>query len=300
MTSKILFKEIRSYFLMTVGLVIYCFAWTGILAPAEVMGGGASGVGLLVYHATGGEDGGIPIGTVFLIMNAILLIIGCFTVGFKFGAKTLYGIAVASVLLRLGQAYLPADIFQIADDKFLTSVLGGALCGIGVYICFYQGGSVGGTDIIAMIINKYFRVSLGKVIVYCDVIIVGLAYFIFDNVAAIVYGYVTMGVLGYTLDMTMSGNKQTTQILVMTKHYDELTKRITTSMPRGVTLLKSVGGYTRNEGFVVMIYCRRNEMGMMHSIIKEVDPDAFVTNSNVSGIYGKGFEELRRVKSSKK
>ncbi len=295
MSASIIIKEIKSYFIMTIGLIIYCFAWTGILAPAEVMGGGASGVGLLVYHATGGENGGIPIGTVFLIMNAILLVIGCFTVGFKFGAKTLYGIAVASLLLRLGQAYLPNDIFQIANDKFLTSVLGGALCGIGVYICFYQGGSVGGTDIIAMIMNKYFRVSLGKVIVYCDVIIVGMAYFIFNNVAAIIYGYVTMGVLGYTLDLIMSGNKQTTQILVMTKHYDEMTTRITSSMPRGVTLLKSVGGYSRTEGYVVMVYCRRNEVGMIHALIKDVDPEAFVTNSSVSGIYGKGFDELRRA-----
>ncbi len=291
-----IFSEIKSYLIITLGLAIYCFAWTGLLAPAEVMGGGVSGIGLLIYHATGGVEGGVPIGTSFLVVNAILLIAGVFTIGPKFGAKTIFAIIMATILLRLGQAYLPADIFQISNDKFLTSILGGALCGIGMSLCFSRGGSTGGTDIIAMILNKYFRLSLGRVIVFCDIIIVGSAYFIFNNVAAIVYGYITMGVLGYTLDMILSGNKQTVQLMIMTKKYKEMTKAITTSMPRGVTLLKSMGGYTEIEGYVVMVYCRRNEVNMISNLVRDVDSTAFVTTTSVSGVYGKGFEELRRKK----
>lgn len=290
-------REIKSYIIITLGLMVYAFAWTGILAPASVMGGGASGVGLLVYHATGGvEGGGIPIGTTFFIFNVILLIIGVMTIGFKFGAKTIYAIITVSVLLRLGQAYLPPDIFQIANDKLLSSILGGAMCGMGISLCFSQGGSTGGTDIIAMILNKFFRISIGRVIVYCDMIIVGSAYFIFKDISAIIYGYITMGVLGYTIDMVMSGNKQTVQLMIVTKKYQEIADAITQATPRGVTLLKSMGWYTKNEGYMLITFCRRNEVTIMHNLIKHADPDAFVTNSLVSGVYGKGFDELKTKK----
>lgn len=295
-----IFNEIKSYVIITFGLMIYSFAWTGILAPASVMGGGASGVGLLVFHATGGDaGGGIPIGTTFFVFNLILLVIGVFTIGFKFGAKTIYAIIAVSIMLRLGQAYLPPDIFQIANDKLLSAVLGGAMCGLGISLCFSQGGSTGGTDIIAMILNKFFRMSLGRVIVYCDMIIVGSAYFIFKDISAIIYGYITMGVLGYTLDMVMSGNKQTVQLMIMTKKYQEIADAITVATPRGVTLLRSMGWYTKSESYVLMTYCRRNEVAIMHNIIKNTDPDAFVTNTSVTGIYGKGFDELKTKKIKK-
>ncbi len=289
-------SEVYSYLIITIGLAIYAFAWTGILAPASVMGGGVSGIGLLVYHATGGVEGGVPIGTTFIVVNAFLIILGFITIGPKFGAKTIYAIIVATIFLRLGQALLPPDIFQISNDKLLTSILGGALCGVGMALCFGRGGSTGGTDIIALILNKYFRLSLGRVIVMCDIIIVGSAYFIFKDIAAVIYGYVTMAVLGYTLDLIMSGNRQTVQLMVVTKKSKEMAKTITTTMTRGVTLLKSIGGYTETEGYVLMVYCRRNEVNAIHNLIREIDSEAFVTNTSVSGVYGKGFDELRKKK----
>lgn len=290
-TNNIL-KEVKAYAIMTLGFICYAFAWTAILLPAQVMGGGAGGVSLLVYHFTGGENGGVPIGTTFLIFNAILLVIGCFTIGFKFGAKTIYGILVMSLLLSLGQTYIPADFVQLQDDKLLSAILGGVLCGLGVAVGFSQGGSTGGTDIVAMIVNKYFRVSLGRTIVYCDIIIVGLAYFIFEDISAIVYGYITMGVVGYSIDMIMSGGKQTVQVMVSTKKYEEIADVITSELGRGVTLLKSVGWYTKNEGYVLMTFCRRSELVLINRAIKMVDPDAFVSNATVTGVYGRGFEEL--------
>lgn len=291
--------EAKSYLFITLGVLIYAVAWISILAEASVMGGGASGIGLLVFNATGGVDGGgIPIGTTFFIVNAILLIIGGFTIGFKFGAKTIYAIIAISIFLRLGQAYLPDDIFQISGDKFLSSILGGAICGIGISICFANGGSTGGTDIVAMILNKYFRLSVGRVLVYCDLVIVGCSIFIFKDVAAGIYGYVTMGVVGYTVDMLMNGNKQTMQLMIMTKKYKEVAAEVVANTPRGVTLLKSVGWYTQSEGYVVMICCRRNEIGLIQTIIKNIDPEAFITSSSVSGIFGKGFDELKIKKKN--
>lgn len=292
--TKNILLEAKSYLFITLGVLIYAVAWISILAEASVMGGGASGIGLLIFKATGGaEGGGIPIGTSFFFVNLILLIIGGFTIGFKFGAKTIYAILAISVFMRLGQAYLPPDIFQISGDKFLSSILGGAICGVGISICFASGGSTGGTDIIAMILNKYFRLSVGRVLVYCDLVIVGGAIFIFKDVSAGIYGYVTMGVVGYTVDMIMNGNKQTMQLMIMTKNYKEVAAAVIANTSRGATLLKSVGWYTQSEGYVVMVCCRRNEVGLIHSVIKHVDPDAFITSSPVSGILGKGFDELK-------
>lgn len=293
LSTKTILRETKSYIIITLGLICYAFAWTGILAPAGVMGGGASGVGMLVYYMTGGpEGGGIPIGTAFFFFNLILLTVGVMTIGFKFGTKTIYAILMLSLFLRLGQAYIPVDVLGLASEKLLSSILGGAMCAIGIAIGFTQGGSTGGTDIVAMILNKYFRISLGRTIIFCDMIIVGCAYFISRDITAVIYGYITVGVVGYSIDLIMSGNKQTVQLMIMTKKYEEMANAITESTPRGVTLLKSVGWYTKSDGYVLMSYCRRNEVAVMHSIIKNVDPDAFVTNASVSGVYGKGFEEL--------
>ena len=292
--TTIIFKEIKSYIIIVLGLICYAFAWTGILAPAEVMGGGASGIGLLIYEFTGGAaGGGIPIGNSFFALNLVLFVIGILTIGPKFGVKTIFAIIVLSVLLRLGQAYIPADLMGLTDDKLLSSILGGVMCGIGVTVGFTQGGSTGGTDIIAMIINKYYRISLGRTIAFCDMIIVSIAYFIYKDISAVIYGFVTMGVVSYTIDFIMSGNKQTVQLMVFTKKYEEIAKEITSTSERGVTLLKSLGWYTKNESYVLMTFCRRTELSFMHSIIKRIDPDAFISNSSVSGIYGKGFEELK-------
>lgn len=296
LSTKTILRETKSYIVITLGLICYAFAWTGILAPAGVMGGGASGVGMLVYYMTGGPDGGIPIGTAFFFFNLILLVVGVMTIGFKFGAKTIYAILMLSLFLRLGQACIPPDVLGLASEKLLSSILGGAMCAIGIAIGFTQGGSTGGTDIVAMILNKYFRISLGRTIIFCDMIIVGCAYFISRDITAVIYGYITVGVVGYSIDLIMSGNKQTVQLMIMTKKYKEIADAITSATPRGVTLLKSVGWYTKSEGYVLMSYCRRNEVALMHNIIKTVDPDAFVTNTSVTGIYGKGFDELKTKK----
>ncbi len=156
-----------------------------------------------------------------------------------------------------------------------------------------QGGSSGGTDIIAMIVGKYRNISYGRILMICDIIILGLSVFIFRNITALIYGYVVVGVFGVTLDSIIAGNKQSSQILIMSKKYEEIADRVVHDVHRGVTVLEATGWYTKKEQKVLMVACRKNETTQIYRIIKEIDPQAFITVGSVMGVYGEGFENLR-------
>lgn len=289
-----IWREIRAYLIISFGLLIYSFAWAGFLIPAKVVGGGSSGIGMLIFYATGGDNGGIPVGISYFVINAILLGIGTLVIGPKFGIKTIYAIIFTSISLTALQETIPPDLMGLSADRLLSAILGGAVAGAGIGICFTQGGSSGGTDIVAMIINKYRNVSLGKMIMLQDIIIVGCAYFVFKDIASIVYGYVTMVGVGYTIDVVLSGSKQSAQIMVFSKHYGEIAEAITTQANRGVTLLDGMGWYSKSPQKIVLVVCRRNESGVIYRIIKDCDPDAFITTGSVMGVFGKGFEALNK------
>jgi uncharacterized membrane-anchored protein YitT (DUF2179 family) len=286
-------REIRSYAIITVGLLVYAFAWTNIIASANIMGGGGAGIAMLVYYITGGAGGGIPVGVSYLILNAVLVTIAGFILGPKFGLKTIYAILVISGLMTILQLYLPANLLGLADDKLLSAILGGGLAGAGISLCFMQGGSSGGMDIIAMIVNKYRNISYGRILMICDIVILGLSVLIFRNITALIYGYVVVGVFGVTLDSLIAGNRQSSQILIMSKKYEEIADHIVTDVHRGVTVLEATGWYTKKEQKVLMVACRKSETTQIYRIIKEIDPQAFITVGSVMGVYGEGFENLR-------
>lgn len=285
---------VKEYVLISFGLLLYAFAWTGILLPAGAMGGGASGIGLLIYYATGGTNGGIPMGITFLLVNAVLVGLASVLISLKFGAKTIYAIGFISVAMSVMQGLVPPDLLGLGEDKLLSVILGGAVAGFGVSICFAQGGSTGGTDIVAMIINKYKTISYGKILMFCDLIIIGCSLLVFKNITTIIYGYVMVAVFGYTIDAVMAGNRQSTQILIVSPKYEEIASRIYQEMRRGVTLIDGQGWYSKKPTKLVMVVCRKNETSSLFKVIKEVDPGAFMTFGSVMGVYGLGFEALKK------
>lgn len=287
-------KTIKEYTLISIGLVMYSFAWTGILIPADVMGGGINGVGLLIYYATGGTNGGVPLGLSFLVLNSVLVAVSSVLVGLRFGAKTIYAIVFISAAMSVMQGLIPNNLLGLGNDKLLSVILGGAVAGGGIGICFTQGGSTGGTDIIAMIVNRYKTISYGRIIMLCDLLIIGCSIFIFKNITAAIYGYVMVAVNGYTIDAVMAGNRQSTQVLIVSKKYEEIARLIFSEMRRGVTLLDGEGWYTKQPTKVVMVICRKYETGTLFKLIKRVDPEAFMTVGNVMGVYGHGFEALKK------
>ncbi len=292
---------IKEYLLMTFGMCCYAFGWIGWIMPAKCVGGGATGLSLLIYYATGQN---VSVGVMVFIINAILLLIAGFIVGWKFGIKTIYCICVLSIAMwALQKGFsLPdgsiMDIFNL-NDRLLSTIIGGIFSGVGVAICFSQGGSTGGVDIVAMIINKYRTVSYGKIVRSIDSIIIGSALLLPEEagigVQGVIYGFVLTAVLGYTVDTLMTGNQQSNQIMIVSKDYKAMADAMNNNAHRGATVLGAMGWYSKVEHNIVMVVCRKRDTPMVLKIVKEVDPEAFITVGSVMGVYGKGFDALNKI-----
>lgn len=299
--SKLSFSNIYTWVkdlvLITLGVAVYAFAWTGIINPANGMGGGATGFARLVCELTGGVNGGgIPIGVTFFIFNAVFLTICVLLLGAKFGIKTIYAIFMTSVLMTLFEQVLPTEgLFPaLSQDKLLSSILGGVVMGIGVASCLLMGGSTGGSDLIAMIVTRYANLSYSQVVVFVDIFIIGASYFVFGgDIMITIYGFITTAVFGYASNLVLSGDKQSLQIFVFSKDYDTIADVVSTKLERGVTLLHGTGFYSKKDVKVVMIVCRKSELGMMMRAIKSVDSKAFISVANVMGVYGEGFDKYK-------
>jgi uncharacterized membrane-anchored protein YitT (DUF2179 family) len=292
MVMRTILVNIRTYILMALGLLIFSIAWTAFLLPHQISGSGVSGLAAIIFYATG-----IPMGYTYFAINVVLILIGLKILGAGFGIKTIYGILLGAAMLSVLQPLIPTAVVQ---EKFMSALIGGGLCGVGLAIIFTQGGSTGGTDIIAMIVTKYRNISLGRVILYCDVIIIGSSYLILTDlepvqrVETMVYGFVTMAIQAYTLDTILSGNRQSVQVFIFSRHYDRIADQITEKLHRGVTVVDGTGWYSKENQKLIITTVRKNEASDLYRIIRSSDDKAFITVANVMGVYGKGFEELRR------
>lgn len=286
---------------MTAGMFCYAFGWIGCILPAKCVGGGATGLSLLIYYFTGQT---LSIGVLVFIINAILLLIAGFIVGWKFGIKTIFCICILSLAMSTLQEIftLPdgtiMDIFKL-DNRLLSTIIGGIFSGVGVAMCFSQGGSTGGVDIVAMIINNYRTVSYGKIVRAIDSVIIGAAILLPASanigIDGVIYGFVMTAVLSYTVDMLMTGNQQSNQIMIVCKDYQQMADAMNNIAHRGATVLDAKGWYSKNQHNIVMVVCRKRDTSVVLKIIKEVDPDAFITVGSVMGVYGKGFDALSKI-----
>jgi len=278
-------NNFKSYSIITVALFANALAWTAFLIPSGIVGGGITGASTLVFFATG-----IPVAIPFFIVNVFLIIFGIKNLGFGFGIKTIYAVIMLSVFLGLLQQLITQSV---VDDKFMAAIIGGILGGAGVGVVFTQGGSTGGTDIIATIINKYRNISQGRLILYMDLAIISSSYIIFQSIEIVVYGYVTMAVASYSIDMLLMGHKRSVQLFIFSKKHEIIADIISQEIKRGVTVLKGQGWYTKAETPVLMAVVKRYESSNLFRIIKEIDPEAFITVGSVMGVYGKGFDPIK-------
>ena len=287
-------KTVKEYFLMAFGMMLYSFGWIGCILPVRGTGGGAAGLSLVVCNALEQIGISIQIGTMVFVLNAILLLIAGFIVGWNFGVKTIFCVFVISVGMNFWQDVLPAGDF-LHLERILAVILGGILAGVGISMCFAQGGSTGGTDIVAMIINKYHTVSYGKILIYSDFVIIGSTLLVGFHIDTVIYGYVMTAVVGYTVDMIMAGNQQSSQVFIVTRDYEKMADAIAQNVHHGVTLIDSQGWYSKEHSKIVMVVCRKRESAMILKFVKTIDPDAFITVGSVMGVYGKGFEALNKL-----
>ena len=286
-----IYSELRSYLGITIGLFLYVLAWVAFLIPNEIVGGGATGFATDIHFLTGKA---IPINYAFFAVNAILLAICFYILGNSFGIKTIYGMVFTFLMLTfLPEPTIITNSFQ-DSDKLICAIIGGIVSGFGIAIAFRNGGSAGGTDIVAMIVSKYKNISPGKVYLYSDLFIIGASFFINFDFRTIVYGYVTMAVFSYSVDLVLSGSRQSVQIFIISKKYDEIARRIINEVNRGVTALDAIGWYSQTSSKVLMVIVRKNDTKQVHQIINETDPEAFISEASVMGVYGKGFDVIKK------
>lgn len=283
---------IISYLVITLGILIYTFGWAAVMLPAKIVGGGVSGISSVLYYAVGIR---IPIGIINLVINAILVLIGFKTLGAKFGANTIYGIIMSSLCFILWQQVLHVEtLFDVSQfGGFMCAIIGGALCGGGIGMTFAMGGNSGGTDIIALIVSKFYNISPGKVIMYLDIFIVGSSFFVSHKIENVVFGYIVMVTMTYVLDMVLDGNKQSYQILVFSQKNKEIGDAITTEVGRGATLLDAEGCYSHQEQQVLIVMVHKTDKPHVMQIIHRIDDKAFISVSKTQGVYGKNFEKLK-------
>ena len=276
-----IFRSLKEYVIITLGMLLYIVGWSVFLVPNQLVGGGVSGLASVVQYAT---NGAIKMGYTYFVVNVVLLIIAMF------------------------QEIIPADICRdlaVENGKLMSSIMGGLMAGVGIGLCMSQGGSTGGTDIIALIVNKYRNVSPGKMILAMDVVIIlssllvpiqdadGSIMQFNEKITTCVYGFILIVVNGTVLDMVISGTRQSVQLFILSKKHKEIADAITNDLHRGVTVLNGMGWYTKEPTEVLMVLTRKYDLNVLLRYIKNIDPEAFLSVSSVTGVYGKGFESIK-------
>lgn len=305
MNSKKFWVGVKEYFLITLGVTMYVMGWIIFLIPNNMIGGGVTGLGSIVQYATNGV---IKIGYTYFVVNAGLLVAALFTLGRSFGAKSIYAILLTSVLLNAAQGIFPDQIIQtlaLDNGKLMCTIMGGIMVGIGIGLSMTQGGSTGGTDIIALIVNKYRNVSPGRMILILDAVIIMSSLLVPsymadgtlmswpDKITTVVYGFILITIVSTVLDLYLTGSRQSVQIFVLSPKYAEIADAITRELHRGVTVFNGKGWYTKHDTEVVMVVTRKADLNVFLKCINSIDPSAFISVSSVTGVYGQGFDRFK-------
>ena len=307
MTNTILKSSVatlvKEYAFVTLGVVSYALGWSIFLLPNNLIGGGVSGFASILFYATG-----LPMGVTYFILNVLLLLIGTKILGTGFGGKTIYAIFMTSLMLSLMPKIIPADFiheFALSNGKLICTFLGGIIAGFGIGLSISQGGSTGGTDIVALVWCKFYSASPGRVILIIDVGII-LSSLLFpsyteagellpfsEKLAVVVYGLIQVTVSGYAIDLYLSGSKQSVQAFIFTKKVNEMADAIAFDMKRGVTVIPAKGWYSKEDKNVLMVVTRKTDLNLLLRYVKTIDPDAFLSVSSVMGVYGQGFDSIK-------
>ena len=305
MTRQELLYEIRDYVNITLGLMLYTFGFTVFLLPYEIVTGGISGIGAIVFYATK-----FPVQYTFFIINAILIIAALKILGWKFLTKTIYATFALTFFLEIAQGIVvqpDGHFYKLLGEgnDFMSLVLGCMITGTALAIVFLNNGSTGGTDIVAAVINKYHNISLGKALIIIDVCIIGSTMFlssfgpIQNRCQMVVFGLCTMVIECLMLDYVMYWQRQSVQFLIFSKKYQEIAHAIATSTDHTMTILDGHGYWTGKPTKVICLLAKKRESLHIFRLIKTIDPNAFVSQSSVIGVYGEGFDQIK-VKVKKK
>ena len=292
-------RELKDYVAITLGIICYALGWAAFMLPYQISTGGVTGISALVYYITG-----IEIQVSYFVINAIFMVFALKILGLKFCIKTLYAIPTLTFFLWLFQVLLKDDAGNLPlllgpGQEFMALVIGASMLGFGIGFVFIYNGSTGGTDILAWIINKYKDVSLGRLIMYGDIIIISSCYLVFHDWKRVLFGFCVLFIMSVVIDYVVNSNRQSVQFLIFSRKHEEIAETITKELRRGVTLLDGTGWYSKQSIKVVVVLAKKNQSNEIFRLVRDIDENAFISQSNVVGVYGEGFDKLK-IKNKKK
>ena len=280
-------KELRDYVMIAIAMVSYAIGWTIFLLPNNITTGGVPGISSILFWGLG-----IPVQWSYFAINIVLLAIALKILGWRFCVKTIYAVFVLTLLTTYSRQYL-SDVHLLADQPFMASIIGAIFCGSGVGLGLASNGSTGGTDIIAAIVHKYYDITLGRVIMLVDIVIITSSYLVLRNWEQVLYGYVVLYVTAFCIDQVVGMQQRNVQFFIISDKYKEIASRIAVFPHRGSTVIEAHGFYTGHEVKMLFVMAKRRESNTIFRIINEIDPKAFVTETNVIGVYGEGFDKFK-------
>ena len=284
---------VKDYIYIVIGLVIYAVGFTCFMLPYEITSGGVSGISGLIYYATG-----FNAAFSYLIINVFLMLVAWKTMGWQYCLRTLFATLVITFLIDYGQSVISDDsgvmLKIIGEQKFMACVLGGCLEGLGLGLTFLAGGSTGGTDIIASAINKHHSISLGRLLLIMDIVIVSCNWMVIHDLETLVVSYSTMFVSMNMVDYVINGARQSVQFMIISDRYEAIAMRVSDELERGCTVMEASGWYSKQRKPVLLVMAKKYERRDIYRIIHHEDPNAFVSMSNVEGVFGEGFDKIKK------
>ena len=284
---------VKDYVYIVIGLIIYAVGFTCFMLPYEITSGGVSGISGLIYYSTG-----FNAAFSYLIINVFLMLIAWKTMGWQYCLRTLFATLVITFLIDYGQTLITGESGEmmkiIGEQKFMACVLGGCLEGLGLGLTFLAGGSTGGTDIIASAINKHHSISLGRLLLIMDIVVVSCNWVVIHDIETLVVSYSTMFVSMNMVDYVINGARQSVQFMIISDRYEAIATRISNELERGCTVMEANGWYSKQRKPVLLVMAKKYERRDIYRIIHHEDPNAFVTMSNVEGVFGEGFDKIKK------
>ena len=276
----------KDYLIITVGLVLFAVGFTGFIMPNQIVVGGLGGVGLLFKYAFG-----LPVFVTFLLGNSIMMVLAWFILGKGYVFRALYGVVGVTLLMGVAENLITEAI--VHTDPLITSIIGAVCSGTGLGLVYTRNASTGGTDILGAIITKYRYISMGRGLLYIDLIIVSSSYLLFQSFEKIIYGLIVVSVMYYTVDLVINGARQSVQFIIFSSRYNEIASHVNSELNRGCTVLEGTGWYSQQPQKVLIILARKTESTSIFRLVKRIDENAFISQSNVVGVYGKGFDQMK-------
>lgn len=279
----------KDLFFITFGILLYSIGYCAYTLPEKLVMGGVAGASALIYYATN-----IPAGTSVLALNVLMLVIAMSALTKQFFWRTIVGVGILSFMISVLQPFFATfPIMTPGEDKFMHVLIAGVLCGAGLGIVFSHNGSTGGTDILTMLLNKYFRLSFGRAMQFVDCIIISSSYILFHSMETIIYGIVFTITATVTCDYIVNGTRQTVQFLIISKKHKEIADVINHRVNRGVTVVDGKGWYSQNDVKMLIVLTRKYESQDVFNLINEIDPDALVSQTFCHGVFGEGFDKIK-------